>query len=294
MNKSHKSSAGFRKFVCYFLALVMAASVTLFISVGIAASLLRTNTFVQHRYEKYNSQTLKTVYDEFGKVAEQTGIPKKAYSSAITSKHIESVLHIASNNIVKGYKTDYSNSKFLYNYLKNSVSEYCENNDISVTDEQLNRFVCNAVDAFNNALGDESTNNIIIIALTYTNRPMIAMLISAIVFVLCVVAIDFISRRRHKKYEYIGVSFITAGEVLTVLPFFAIIMKYANELHFTDVTVYNLALADTLNDILKIIMAVGVLVLIAGVLIVVRNYKYYKHKTKDINTEREIVEGIKK
>lgn len=294
MNKSHKFSAGFRKFVCYFLALVMAASVTLFISVGIAASLLRTNTFVQHRYEKYNSQTLKTVYDEFGKVAEQTGIPKKAYSSAITSKHIESVLHIASNNIVKGYKTDYSNSKFLYNYLKNSVSEYCENNDISVTDEQLNRFVCNAVDAFNNALGDESTNNIIIIALTYTNRPMIAMLISAIVFVLCVVAIDFISRRRHKKYEYIGVSFITAGEVLTVLPFFAIIMKYANELHFTDVTVYNLALADTLNDILKIIMAVGVLVLIAGVLIVVRNYKYYKHKTKDINTEREIVEGIKK
>lgn len=294
MNKSHKSSAGFRKFVCYFLALVMAASVTLFISVGIAASLLRTNTFVQHRYEKYNSQTLKTVYDEFGKVAEQTGIPKKAYSSAITSKHIESVLHIASNNIVKGYKTDYSNSKFLYNYLKNSVSEYCENNDISVTDEQLNRFVCNAVDAFNNALGDESTNNIIIIALTYTNRPMIAMLISVIVFVLCVVAIDFISRRRHKKYEYIGVSFITAGEVLTVLPFFAIIMKYANELHFTDVTVYNLALADTLNDILKIIMAVGVLVLIAGVLIVVRNYKYYKHKTKDINTEREIVEGIKK
>lgn len=294
MSKSTKSTLGFRKFVCYFLALVMAASVTLFIATGITASLLRTNTFVQQRYAKYNSQTLKTVYDEFEKVAEKTGIPKKAYTSAITSKHIESILNIASNNIVKGYKTDYSDSKFLYDYLKNSVTEYCETNDISITDEQINRFSCLAADAFNNVVGDESTNSIIIIALTYTNRPMIAMLVCAIAFVLCIVAIDFISGRRHKKYEYIGISFITAGEALTVLPFFAIIMKYTREFHFTDVEVYNLALADTLNDILKIIMAVGVVVLVVGILIVVRNYKYYSHKERSINTERQIIEEIKK
>lgn len=294
MSNSSNAGVGFRRFICYFLALIMAASVTLFISAGITASLLRTNTFVQHRYAKYNSQTLKIVYDEFGKVAQETGIPKKAYTSAITSKHIKSILNIASNNIVKGYKTDYSESKFLYQYLRSSVTDYCEKNDISITDEQVNQFCCLAADAFNNAVGDESTNNIIIIALTYTNKPMIAMLVCAIAFALSIVAIDFISGRRHKKYEYIGVSFITAGEALTVLPFFAIVMKYTSEFHFTDVEVYNLALADTLNDILKIIMAVGVVVLVVGISMVVKNYRYYNHKQRSMNTERQIIEEIKK
>ena len=78
-----------------------------------------------------------------------------------------------------------------------------------------------------------------------------------------------------------------------MLPFFAIIMKYANDLHFTDVDVYNMALADTLNDILKIIMAFGVLVFVLGVFLVVKNYRYYLHKAQSFNTEKQIVEKIK-
>ena len=78
------------------------------------------------------------------------------------------------------------------------------------------------------------------------------------------------------------------------MPFFAIVMKYTSEFHFTDVEVYNLALADTLNDILKIIMAVGVVVLVVGISMVVKNYRYYNHKQRSINTERQIIEEIKK
>lgn len=291
--KQNNAALGLNKFVCYLLAIIMAASATLFISVGITASLLRTNTFVQKRFEAYNSQTLKEVYDELGKVAEKTGIPKKAYTSAFTSKHMQSVLHIASNNVVRGYKTDYSNSKFLYAYLKNSITKYCKKNDIPITKQQINQYSCLASDAFNKVVGDESTNNIIIIALTYTNKPILAMLFSVIAYLLCIFLIDFLSARRHKKYEYVGISFIISGEVLFVLPLFALIMKYTNDLHFTDVDVYNMALADTLNDILKIIMAVGVLVLALGAYLVVRNYKYYLHKTRSINTEKQIVEKIK-
>ena len=78
-----------------------------------------------------------------------------------------------------------------------------------------------------------------------------------------------------------------------MLPFFAIIMKYAKDLHFTDVDVYNMALADTLNDILKIIMVFGVLVFVLGVFLVVKNYRYYLHKAQSINMEKQIVEKIK-
>lgn len=255
---------------------------------------MRTNTFVQKRFEAYNSQLLKEVYNELGEVAEKTGIPKKAYTSAFSSKHMQSALHIASNNVVKGYKTDYSESGFLYDYCKNSITKYCKKNDIPITNRQINQYACFAVDAFNKVVGDESTNNIIIIALTYTNKPVFAMLFSLIAFILCIFLIDFISARRHKKYEYMGISFIISGEVMFVLPFFAIIMKYANDLHFTDVDVYNMALADTLNDILKIIMVFGVLVFVLGVFLVVKNYRYYLHKAQSFNTEKQIVKKIKK
>lgn len=291
--KPKNATFGFKRFICYILAVVMAASATLFISVGITASLLRTNTFVQKRFEAYNSQLLKEVYNELGEVAEKTGIPKKAYTSAFSSKHMQSALHIASNNVVKGYKTDYSESGFLYDYCKNSIKKYCKKNDIPITNRQINQYACFAVDAFNKVVGDESTNNIIIIALTYTNKPAFAMLFSLIAFILCIFLIDFISARRHKKYEYMGISFIISGEVMFVLPFFAIIMKYANDLHFTDVDVYNMALADTLNDILKIIMVFGVLVFVLGVFLVVKNYRYYLHKAQSFNTEKQIVEKIK-
>lgn len=291
--KPKNATFGFKRFICYILAVVMAASATIFISVGITASLLRTNTFVQKRFEAYNSQLLKEVYNELGEVAEKTGIPKKAYTSAFSSKHMQSALHIASNNVVKGYKTDYSESGFLYDYCKNSIKKYCKKNDIPITNRQINQYACFAVDAFNKVVGDESTNNIIIIALTYTNKPAFAMLLSLIAFILCIFLIDFISARRHKKYEYMGISFIISGEVMFVLPFFAIIMKYANDLHFTDVDVYNMALADTLNDILKIIMVFGVLVFVLGVFLVVKNYRYYLHKAQSFNTEKHIVEKIK-
>lgn len=290
--KPKNATFGFKRFICYILAIVMAASATIFISVGITASLLRTNTFVQKRFEAYNSQLLKEVYNELGEVAEKTGIPKKAYTSAFSSKHMQSALHIASNNVVKGYKTDYSESGFLYDYCKNSITKYCKKNDIPITNRQINQYACFAVDAFNKVVGDESTNNIIIIALTYTNKPAFAMLFSLIAFILCIFLIDFISARRHKKYEYMGISFIISGEVMFVLPFFAIIMKYANDLHFTDVDVYNMALADTLNDILKIIMVFGVLVFVLGVFLVVKNYRYYLHKAQSFNTEKQIVEKI--
>lgn len=294
MNRKYENvTFSLKNLVCYILAVIMAISATMFISISITASLLRTNTFVQKRFEAYNSQILKEVYDELGDVAQKTGLPKKAYTSAFSSKHMQSVLHIASNNVVKGYKTDYSNSKFLYDYCKNSITKYCKKNDIPITKQQVNQYASFAADAFNKVVGDESTNNIIIIALTYTNKPIFAMLFSIIAYVVCIFLIDFISSRRHKKYEYIGISFIISGEVLFVLPLFAILMKYANDLQFTDVDVYNMALADTLNDILKIIMAAGVLVLALGAYLVVRNYRYYLHKTRSMNTEKQIIDKIK-
>lgn len=279
--------------ICYVIAVLMAVSVVLFVSVGITTSLLRTNSFVQARYEKYSSQLLKELYNDLGDVARQTGLPKKAFTSAFKDKHMQSVLHIAANNTVKGFATDFSESYFLYKYCRNALDDYCAKSGIELTDDELNKYSCLAADAFNNTLGDESTRYIIIVAIAYTNKPIITMAVSFVAFFAGIFVIDFISYRRRKKYEYIGISLIISGEVLTVLPLFALLMKYTSYLRFTDVDIYNMAIADTLNDILKINMGIGVLILAVGIFLVVRNYRYYLKKARSANTEKEIVEKIR-
>lgn len=286
--RNHDLSFRFRRALCYLLALVMAGSVVLSVAVGIASGLLRTESFVQKRYETYISGLLEEVNTAIAGVAETTGLPTKAYTSAIQEGHIKTALHQAANNTVKGFNTDFTESTYLYSYYHAGILNYCKENGVPITEEELNKDACFAVDAFNEVVGDESTSNIIIFALSYTKNPLKIIVLSIIAFVASLVAIDFISFGRHKKFDYMGVGLIVAGETLVVLPFFAIVMKYTSSLRFMDVDVYNMALADVLDDIMRIYMIVGVVVLLIGIIVTVFNYRYYAHKSKTLKTEHDI------
>lgn len=287
-NRSGDLSLSFRRIVCYLLTLVMAACVVLSISIGISSGMLRTETFVQKRYEKYNSELLQEVNNAITGVADSTGLPAKAYTSSIQEVHTITALRQAANNAVKGFDTDYTESKYLYGYYRTGLLNFCKENGIPITEDELVKDSCFAVDIFNDTVGDESTSNIIMFAFTYTRKPLTWILLSVFIFILSLVIIDFISFGRHKKYDYLGMSLIIAGEVQIILPLFAILMKYTSTLRFMDVDVYNMALADVLNDIMKIIMAIGVAILVIGIVVTLFNYRYYKRKTMELKTEHDI------
>lgn len=287
-NRNSDLSLSFRRIVCYFLTLVMAACVVLSISIGISSGMLRTETFVQKRYEKYNSELLQEVNNAITGVADSTGLPAKAYTSSIQEVHTITALRQAANNAVKGFDTDYTESKYLYGYYRTGLLNFCKENGIPITEDELVKNSCFAVDIFNDTVGDESTSNIILFAFTYTRKPLTWILLSVFIFILSLVIIDFISFGRHKKYDYLGMSLIIAGEVQIILPLFAILMKYTSTLKFMDVDVYNMALADVLNDIMKIIMVIGAVVLIIGIVVTLFNYHYYRRKTTKLKTEHDI------
>lgn len=287
-NKKHDLTFSLRRIAYFFLALVMAGCVVLSVSVGISSGLLRDESFVQKRFEKYNSQLLDEVNTAIAGVADTTGLPTKAYTGAIQEGHIRTALHQAANNIVKGYDTDYTESKYLYGYYRTGLLNYCKENGIPITEDELVRDSCFAVDVFNDTVGDESTKNIIIFALTYTNKPLMTIIFSVLIFIACAVIIDFTSYGKHKKFDYMGMGLITAGEAMVILPIFALLMKYTSTLRFMDIDVYNMALADVLNDILKIIMAFGAVILVIGIVMAAYNYRYYSKKTEFLRTEHNI------
>lgn len=278
----------FHRIGCYFLALIMAGSIVLSLTMGIASAMLRTESYVQGKLEKYNSQLLEEVNTAISGVAEDTNLPTKAYTESIKSGHIQTVLHQVSGNMVYGYRTDFTESKYLYGYYRTGIINFCKENGIAITEDEIVRNACFAVDTFNEVCGDESTSFIIPFQQTYTKNPFYAIIFSVVAFVASIIILSIFTFGKHKKFDYIGLGIATGGAVLFALPLFAIIMKYSSLLHFSDVDVYNMGIADVIDGILKVLMLVGVVVFIIGLVILYANYKYYKKKAENIKTEHDI------
>lgn len=278
----------FQRVGCYFLALVMAASITIIVTMGIGAGMLRTEKYVQTRFEKYNSELLQQVHTSIENVAQDTGLPTKAYTNSIQKGHIQTVLHQVSGNLVYGYQTDFSDSKYLYGYYRTGIINFCKENGIAITDNEVVRNSCFAVDAFNQVCGDESTAFVLPFQQTYTKNPLYAIIISIVAIIVSYILLSFFIYGTHKKYDYVALGISTAGAVLFALPLFALIMNYSSLLHFTDVNVFNYGIADTIDGILKVYMAVGVVLFIIGTVILFLNYNYYKKKAIKIKTEHDI------
>lgn len=278
----------FQRLGCYLLALIMAGSIVVAAVIGIGSAMLRTEKYIQSRMEPYNSQLLAEVDNAIENVAQDTGLPTKAYTQSVREGHIKTVLHQVSGNLVYGYKTDFSDSKYLFGYYRTGIINFCKENGIAITDDEVVRASCFAVDAFNQVCGDESTGFIILFQRTYTKTPLFAIILSIVAFLACVIILTFFTYGRHKRYDYIGMGVSTGGAVLVFLPLFAILMKYSSTLNFTDVDVYNMGIADIMDGIFMVYMAVGAVVFIIGTTILMFNYRYYKKKEEQIRTEHMI------
>lgn len=284
----------FQRIGCYILSLIMAASIVVVVLVGIGSGMLRTEKYVQSRMEKYNAELLHEVDTAIENVAQDTGLPTKAYTQSVREGHIKTVLHQVSGNLVYGYKTDFSESKYLYGYYRTGIINFCKENGIAIDEDEVVRAACFAVDTFNNVCGDESTSFIVLFQQTYTKNPVIAVVASVFAFIACLIILSMFIYGKHKKYDYIGMGVATGGAVLFFLPLFAIFMKYSSTLHFTDVDAYNMGIADIINGIFMVYMAIGFVVFAIGASILIFNYNYYKKKIKDMKTEHEIHQKLRK
>lgn len=282
------------KLFCYFLSLVVAASVVTIITMSVGTGMLRTEKYVQGRFDKYNAQLLEEVNTSVENLVQDTGLPTRAFTESIQTGHMNTVLHQVSGNIVYGYKTDFSESKYLYGYYRTGIINFCKENGIAITEDEIVRNACYAVDAFNQACGDESTASIMPFEQTYTKNPLYAIIISVVAIIACFIMLNLLILGRHKKFDYIAAGISAGGATLFALPLLSLIMDYSSTLHFTDVDVYNMGIADTIDGVFKVLMAIGVILFIGGTAILVMNFQYYKHKGIQIKTEREINQKLRR
>lgn len=290
-----RDSASFiaRKVFSCLIAFVMAGCIALSFSAGLSSGLLASQEFVQERMEQNNEMLLIEVDKKIQEVvAPTTDIPTKAFTGAVREGHIKTVLDQVSGNLVYGFKTDFSTSKYLYSYYRTGIINFCENNGVILSEDEINRNACLAVDAFNQVCGDESTNFVIPFQEAQSQDPLNAILICVVIFVLCYLLLSLINFGAPIKYAYIGTSIICAGFAMVVLGGFALLMNYSALFDFTDVDAFDLGISMVIDDVLRYMMAVGGVITLVGIVFMQVVYRILKRNAIAVQTEININEKL--
>ncbi len=278
-----------RKVFNCLIAFIMAGCIAISFSAGLSSGLLCSQEFVQERMEQNNEMLLAEVDKKIQEVvAPQTKIPTKAFTSAVREGHIKTVLDQVSGNLVYGFKTDFSTSKYLYSYYRTGIINFCENNGVVLTEDEINRNACLAVDTFNQVCGDESTNFIIPFQEAQSQDPLNAILICMVVFILCYLILGFINYGGPIKYAYVGMSIMCAGVAMVVLSGFALLMNYSALFDFTDVDAFDLGISMVIDDVIRYMMAVGGVILLVGIVFMQVVYRILKRNAIAVQTEIDI------
>ena len=282
-----------RKVFSCLLACVMAGCIAITFSAGLSSGLLSSQEFVQERMEQNNEMLLIEVDKKIQEVvAPQTNIPTKAFTNAVREGHIKTVLDQVSGNLVYGFKTDFSSSKYLYSYYRTSIINFSENNGVILSEDEINRNACLAVDTFNQVCGDESTNFIIPFQEAQSRDPLNAILICMVAFIFCYLLISFINFGGPIKYAYLGTSIICAGVAMVTLGGFAIAMNYSALFNFTDVDAFDLGISMVIDDVLRYMMAVGGVLALVGIVYMQVVYRILRRNAIAVQTEININEKL--
>ena len=287
-----------RKAVCSIISVIMAACIALSVSAIVASGVLKTQEFVAERLAKCQDILL----DELVKADEeimskQSIFPVKVYTDAVGEPHIKTALLRTSGNLVFGYKTDFSDSTYLYSYYKTSIVNYCNQNQI-VIDPQMEDMIARdsalAVDVFNQVCGDESTNFIIPFLMAQSSKPIKVTFVCCLIFILCMLIVKRLNYGDYFRHSYTAMAIIIAGFVMIVLPLFALAMNYPALFDFTDVQAYNLGIQYCIEDTLKILAGTGGVLLIIGIVTMNVVFNRFRNIVLNVQTEMDIAEKLRR
>lgn len=287
-----------KKTLCSFIAIIMASCIALSVSGIVAGGVLKSQQFVEKRMLKCDTILLDELNRKTDEVmSANSTFPVKAFTDAVGSAHINTALKQVSGNLVYGFKTDFSKSEYLYGYYKTGLTSYCNRNNIAIDpsmEDMISRDSSLAVDVFNQACGDESTNFVIPFLEAQSSDPVVAAFACWAIIIVCALILRKLNFGDYFMYSYGAMSVIIAGALMIILPLFALVMDYPSLFSFTDVEAYNVGIKYCIEDVLKILAGTGGVLALIGIVSMNVVYNRYCNIVSDIQTEMDIAEKLRK
>ena len=281
------------KLSCLILSIAMTVSLVLFLFGVSNVFIFQNKGFIEKSIAAQKETFADELSEKFDEMQDSFTVPADALKLALERDVVDVIANIAANNFIYSYSTDFADSEELYNCFASAIGQYCRENDIKISEEDININSSLAITVLNKEIGGTATSNVPVF--THSKNKLIAVMIggSVLLFIAVYFLLDFINYGRHRKYSYIGMGIITAGYVMLFAPIYLKIKGLVSAVNFCDVNLYNHAIASLYGIIYNVFIIAGIILLIAGALILILNYRYFKKKGDKAKAAQESSERMK-
>lgn len=286
-DKNDKIKYILRKLLCFALSMILALSIILLTIGVLSTGFLQSDSYIESEINNYSNELINEINEELNNLDNKTDLPVEAFTTALTDEDAAEIIRIAVNNFIYNYNSDFSKDEVLYNSIKNSISAYCQENSINKKDKELSKAAALMVDEINETIGGSSTLNARVFTFAQSRALMYIICASVILIIISIVVLELINYGRHRKYSYIGMGLSTAGFVLTFGMLFIRYKDYISAFKFSSVEAYTLGIAQCVNNILFYSMIIGIVYLAAGIIMLLRNYNYFRNKGIKVKAAHE-------
>ena len=283
-----------KKIFSYGASAVLAVCIIVFLISGISTVTLgntdyKVKYFTDGRVVDMLSIKLEEEYDE---LMLKTNVPTEVYMNATGAGLIRSVQGTVVKSTQSSVIVDFSGTIDIENRLRASIEKYDKENKINRTEDEMNQLINDAVDVFNKTCSISNTTQLSRIASLVSNRSLQLTVVSVLGIVACIFFEFIFNSGRRKTLNYVAMAMVSAGEILISLCAIVLSRGSLYSLNLTNIEAYNLAIASASKSMMFILLAVSILLVIAGFSVFYSVYRYYKTKLIDFDTENEIMKNL--
>ena len=282
------------RFLCYalsaFMTLFLALSIISF-SVNVT---LGNDEFLEKEFKKAEVITslVSELESNFKDLSDKTGVPCSVFTDAAGYDFIISVQPSVIRSMHNTSKTDFSNITNLKNRYIDALNKYDKANHINRNSEDTDFIAEEAVKIFNSTCSIENSEQFYPLTKYMGEKLFIAGFVLIICFVVLNFAEYIISGKRRKCFNFTPMSVMAAGEILITLTLLFFLSTVFQTTEFTNAAAYNTALSKSIFIMMLIVFAAGIICILSALAIFFSNFKYYKRKLIECDTENEISRNI--
>lgn len=276
--------------VRYIISIILTIVLTAWIIINIASSTILDEQYVLDKFEEtdYYSKIYTMAESNFENYIHQSGLDEEVLQGLITEEQVENDTKKIISNIYNGTNETIDTNQLKTN-LTNKIEQSLTNRAITAAQRRsINEFVDKIVEEYTSTIShysyEKQINNAYNKIVKIIDVAQKAILISAGVSIIILILLSI--RRIYKFLVHIGIALTSSGLILIIVnSFINTKVKIQNIILLNDAI--SLIIREVLQEILDMIKNYGIIVLVAGLLmIIIPNVIHYIIRYKnEKNTE---------
>lgn len=283
-----------KKALCYLTAICM--SFTVFATAFfLVSSVTIGNINFTERYFTKSSMTevmSQRLYEETDRLCEEHGIDSNVIRDALDFGYVSSAQVTALKKIYTAGSSRISSSIDTEARCLDALNKYEADGTKKLTDKEKEEITEGTMKCVDRVFSVVNIDEFGIYAKIFGGRCTILAIGFAVFSAALFGAVYLLSAWSRRSLNYIAMALVTAGELSVAMTVMFIITKPLDCLSLTNIQAYNNALDSAVGVLRLLMLAVGVLLIVAGIAVFIANYKFYSVRLRRSDTEHEIEKNL--